>query len=162
MTISKNEIIELLRKFTNQRSGIDYRNYSRGSLRWNPRSLRNEYVQSSGLKNDIARIAQSGRDARILLQLVENTPTITADDLRRSFSAYAGRLELKQEGDSKWRLSYCTGQYFPTEYRDAVCAVLSSAIWNYIRTMPNMESGDDIRKQARKMFGRGIASRWFN
>lgn len=30
-------------------------------------------------------------------------------------------------------IDYCTGQYWPTEYRRAVCAVLASAIWDYWR-----------------------------
>jgi hypothetical protein len=34
-------------------------------------------------------------------------------------------------------IDYCTGQYWPTEYRRAVCAVLASALWEYTRnTMP--------------------------
>jgi hypothetical protein len=58
-------------------------------------------------------------------------------------------------------VDYCTGQYFPTEYRRAVCSVLSSALWDYFRTN-GADTGDDIRRTARRELGRSIASRWFN
>jgi hypothetical protein len=58
------------------------------------------------------------------------------------------------------RVDYCTGQYFPTEYRAAACAVLATILWDYIS--PECKTGNDIRKWARAEFGRGIASRWFN
>jgi hypothetical protein len=35
--------------------------------------------------------------------------------------------------DSMVEIDYCTGQYFPTEYRRAACAVLASALWEYTR-----------------------------
>lgn len=55
-------------------------------------------------------------------------------------------------------LDYCTGQYFPTEYRAAVCRTLSNAIWRFYRDNVT----PDVRAFARETFGRGIASRWFN
>jgi hypothetical protein len=63
-------------------------------------------------------------------------------------------------------VDYCTGQYWPTEYRKAACAVLSQAIWNWTRTqcMPadTAKPGDYLRASFKREFGRGMASRWFN
>jgi hypothetical protein len=65
-------------------------------------------------------------------------------------------------------IDYCTGQYFPTEYRKAVCAVLASALWTRHRggmsndTIDGKTPGDRIRAQFREVFGRAIASRYFN
>lgn len=112
--------------------------------------------------DDYKKVLQQGKDARTLLAYVEAENTITAEDLRQALkSGFAGRLEIVEDSKTS-RLSYCTGQYFPTEYRAAACAVLASAIWNQIRRLPNMETGHDIRKHAGRLFGRGIASRWFN
>ena len=80
------------------------------------------------------------------------------------------------------RLDYCTGQYFPTEYRKAACAVLASALWNWQRdNMPKADlikangdgpvcevypgavsAGDWLRASFRRQFGRSITNRWFN
>jgi len=158
MKLSKSEIMELLRKWTAQRSGLDSRNY--GGPERIVKNGRITYTPNQGLKSDMQRIAQHGKDAKILMQFVEREPTITADFLRQAFkSAYIGRLSLNEH---MRRLDYVTGQYFPTEYRAAVCAVLASAIWHHIRNQDANSTGDSIRKEARRIFGRGIASRWFN
>jgi hypothetical protein len=66
----------------------------------------------------------------------------------------------------KQRLDYCTGQYWPTEYRRAACAVLASALWAYqrdnLKPDPDCRPGDVLRAHFRKEFGRRIANRWFN
>ncbi len=79
-------------------------------------------------------------------------------------------------------IDYVTGQYGPTEYRRAVCAVLASALWEYTRDKckpeptlhhnsetgetlhryKGMRAGDWLRAHFRQQFGRGIASRWFS
>jgi hypothetical protein len=44
-------------------------------------------------------------------------------------------------------LDYCTGQYFPTEYRRAACAVLASALWSAKRDnmpAPRYVMGDGV------------------
>ena len=77
--------------------------------------------------------------------------------------AFSGRLSIV-ENDGKVTIDYCTGQYWPTEYRAVVCAVLASALWEY--HLPDIQNtdnkGDAIRAKFRRMFGRGIQSRWFN
>ena len=71
-----------------------------------------------------------------------------------------GRLTLTIDGD-KVRIDYVTGQYWPTEYRRAVCALMSSVIWAWLRENCEYKTGDDIRKAARRELGQSIANRWF-
>ncbi len=102
---------------------------------------------------DYREILRDGRDARAMLKAIEWS-SMEADDILKGFGAFSGRLTLENG-----RLDYCTGQYFPTEYRAAVCGVLASALWQYYRTPET--TGDDLRKLFRRKFGRGIQSRWF-
>jgi len=136
--MDKYQILNLLREFVSQRPGLDFANYG----------------DVSDYRGDSRRITQQLNDARALIRFCE---LYSVDITERNFSAFSGRLSLENG-----KLYYCTGQYWPTEYRASVCAVLASAIWNYFRDDCHHETGDAIRKQATKEFGRGIASRWFN
>lgn len=128
-----NEMKEALRRFVNQRSGIDGRNYG-GS--------REAFMQ------DYRRILRDGRDARVMLRAV--IPDYALADALKS-----GRLTW----DGK-RLEFTACQYFPTEYRAAVCRALANALWRVWAT--GGTSCERIRAQARYSLGRGVASRWFN
>src|SRR5574343_177078 len=120
MTATKQQIIELLRNFAEQRPGIEPGNYSDGTMAgW--RAYR---AESRAVTRDL-------HEARELIRAVELSG-ITADMLREAFRAFSGRLTLT-ERDGKPALEYCTGQYFPTEYRKAVCAVCAAALWSYKR-----------------------------
>ena len=146
----REKIFKALESFIAQRSGIEFREYASG------------YNDKNGIaayNSDARKIAQHGRDARTLLSFAKMT-YITVDELKEGFKwGFSGRLSLV-ESDGGYKLKYCTGQYSPTEYRAAVCAVLASALWQYYRE-PG-KSGDDMRKLFRDFFGRGIQSRWFN
>ena len=141
----KPAILEALRKFARQRPGLEYGNYG------DPVAYRAEMRQ---ITRDLA-------DAQTLLKAVEWSG-IDADALiRAADGAFSGRLTIKVAGDVVG-IGYCTGQYWPTEYRQAVCAVLASALWARWRDhLPGEVTGDRIRKMARDEFGCGIASRWF-
>ncbi|MFZ9967837.1 MAG: hypothetical protein ACO3IN_12705 [Steroidobacteraceae bacterium] len=128
-----NEMKEALRRFVNQRSGIDGRNYG-GS--------REAFMQ------DYRRILRDGRDARVMLRAV--IPDYALADALKS-----GRLTW----DGK-RLEFTACQYFPTEYRAAACRALANALWRVWAT--GGTSCERIRAQARYSLGRGVASRWFN
>lgn len=143
---SKETIISLLRAWINQRPGLDPRDYGD----WN------------NYRSESRRITGQKHDAIILLDAVERSG-ITADDLIKAFRAYSGRLEIVQEND-EYRLSYCTGQYWPTEYRSAACAVLGLALWDYHRpdVADSDHAGDDLRKKFIRMFGKPLASRWLD
>lgn len=141
---TRETLLALIAKHVAQRSGIDFRNYS----------------DRESFMGDYRTILQHGRDARTMLRAIELRPSIDAAAIIEGFRAYSGRLSLSEDGKS---LEYVTGQYFPTEYRAAACAVLSSILWAYWR-MDGYAGGDwgtHIRKEASRNLGRGIASRWF-
>jgi hypothetical protein len=168
---SKQAILYALRAFVAQRSGINFADYG----------------EHSAFMGDYRPMLREGREARLLLSAIEWRDSITAEDLiSASQRAFSGRLTLTTRPDGAVAVSYCTGQHFPTEYRAAVCAVCAAALWGYFRanmpakdaakktvsigsgtfleieTYGGLSAGDWLRRQARKEFGRGIASRWFN
>lgn len=163
----KQQIIGALYTFIGQRPGLEYGNYGE------PVSYRAE----------VRAIGKDLTQARQLLRYVELRASITADDIiEASKRAYSGRLTIVERDDGAVAIDYCTGQYFPTEYRRAVCAVLSQAIWRWTsaHAMPaptlhhNSETGETVRRfkglrvndylraSFKREFGRGMAARWFN
>lgn len=107
---------------------------------------------------------QQLHDFRELLRAVELRGISAAEILESSRSAFSGRLEIEQHGTG-WSLHYCAGQYAPTEYRAAACAVLTHALWGYFRQCcpADIENrGQWIRDTARRELGLGIARRWFD
>jgi hypothetical protein len=140
----KMTLIHALNAFISQRSGIDGRNY--GESR-------------EAFLSDYRPILKHGKQARQLLAFVSSRSISAEDLILASQSAYSGRLSFVFRGDSA-AVDYTTGQYFPTEYRAAACAVLARAVWEYFRTGCNY-SPEQIRKAARREFGRGIAAAWF-
>lgn len=159
---TKSEICALLRAFVNQRPGLDYANYG----------------DFSSYRSEVRGITRQRKDALELLRAVELRESITAEDMRAGFRAFSGRLSLVSK-NRKPALEYCTGQYFPTEYRAAVAAVCASILWAYMRgCMPEpknhhtrdgievryhgLSAGEWLRRHFRREFGRGIQTRWFN
>lgn len=143
--IEKAELIALLRAWINQRPGLEFGNYGG----------RTSYF------SEMRHITQQLHDARTLLTAVENSG-ITAPELVEAFRAYSGRLQLTTTAKG-YRLEYCTGQYWPTEYRAAACAVLASALWDYHRQdLVDQRDGNGLRATFRRMFGKGIQTRWLD
>lgn len=140
--MTKQTIIEALRRWIEQRPGLEFVNY--GEIR----AFRAE-------QRDITRDLHHARE---LLRAVEWRDSITAEDILRAAS---GRLTLAVDGDSV-RVDYCTGQYFPTEYRPAVSRVLSSVLWAYWRENMAEPDGDALRRVARRELSRAVAVRYFN
>ena len=140
---NKNDLLALLYTFINKRPGLEFDNYG----------------DCAAYRCEIRRITRQRADALQLLRAIELRDSITAADI---IAAFNGRLTL---GTNKGKLclDYCTGQYWPTEYRAAVARLASSLLWSY--WWSNCSSADVahyIRKTAKREFGRGIASRWFN
>lgn len=146
---TKETYLAALHKFTSQRPGLEFRSY--GSL--------------PAYRSEMRRITRQRHDFRRLAREVELASGITARNLvDASRSAFSGRLSFVEKGD-KVGVDYCAGQYFPTEYRAAACAVLASALWDYYRSdiPPETENrGDKLRAKFRRIFGASIASRWFD
>lgn len=139
-------ILQTLRAWINQRPRLDPRNYD-----------------ASGYRSDSRMIAQQKRDALELLALVERREGITAEGLKEAFRAFSGRLTWNGSG-----LDYCTGQYWPTEYRAAAAAVLRSALWDYWRAdilaLPEdlkLTVRERILRNARLTVSPGVFRRWF-
>lgn len=164
-------VLAALRAFARQRSGIEWGNYG---------------GDGSAYRSEVRSITKDLTHATALLRAVE-LRSISADDIiRASRDAYSGRLTLTErttpEGGFAFAVDYCAGQYFPTEYRRAVCAVLASALWYHVREhcMPapsgkvkgyggqptdaydGLTAGDWLRRYFVREFGRGIGRRWFS
>lgn len=139
-------ILEAMGRWIRQRPGLEFGNY--GTV--------------SSYRAELRSITRDLSDARLLLRAVELS-SMGTDTLLGAFRAFSGRLSW----DGK-RLDYCTGQYWPTEYRKAVCAVLAAALWDWYRAdyaaaaKPGESAGDAIRRQFRREYGRGLARRWFD
>lgn len=166
--LTKQQVIEALSKWIRQRPGLEFANY--GEL--------------SSYRSELRSITKDKRDAQALLQAVAIRDSITAEHLIEAFPrAYSGRLSISEK-NGKAELDYCTGQYWPTEYRKAAAAVLASALWGWQgRNMPKadgkltrthgpfttehdnvqgMTPGDWLRRAMLREFGRSIQQRWFN
>lgn len=155
---TKQQVISLLRAWIKQRPGLDPADYGF------PAYSHEAWKEARRSYNAEARsIAKDKQDAETLLNAVEYSG-MDAETLLGGFRAYSGRLEIKPAENGEFRLEYCTGQYWPTEYRAAACAVLASALWDYHR--PDYENddrpGDSLRAMFRRRFGRGIQSRWLD
>jgi len=163
--LTKQLIITALSTFIRQRPGLDFGNYA----------------DVKAYQSELRSITRDLHDARHLLRSVELRDSITAEDLLAAFKrAYSGRLTISETEDGRARLEYCTGQYWPTEYRKAVAAVCASALWDYTRecmpeptgkvtrngfehdSIKGLTPGDWLRREFRREYGRGIQSRWFN
>jgi hypothetical protein len=101
------ELVNLI-AFATQRPGLDYGNYSNDQLyRAEARAIGRD-LQHFG----VALAAAVG--ARV-----------TGENLREAGGrTFSGRLTFTKGGE----VEYCTGQYWPTEYRKAATAVLNLAV----------------------------------
>ena len=144
---ARDNILRALAAFAATRPGLDPRNYISS---WSDTAGRKAYAA------EVRSITKDLHHARALLTAVRLSG-ITEAQLIEAFRAFSGRLSWDGQ-----RLDYCTGQYYPTEYRRAVCAVLASALWDYFREDCGCDTGDKILAAARRALPRAIVSRWFN
>jgi len=130
----KDTILAALSKFVESGPGLDFGNYGNIS----------EY------RAEQRQITRDLRDARALLShWMMRSHVVSANDLKQAFeSAFSGRLSW--DGAS---LDYTTGQYYPTEYRKAVCAVIA-------RALTIAYDPEDYRRFAISNFPKSL-SRWF-
>ena len=139
----KQKIIDALYTFAHKRPQLEFGNYG----------------DVAAYRSEARSITKDLHIARELLRALELRPSITADALlEASQRAFSGRLSIIVNGDSV-SIDYCTGQYFPTEYRAAVSSIAASALWSYYR-----DAGYDsqkIRQTARRNHSRA-ACQYFN
>jgi hypothetical protein len=159
MDTRKQSLINALQRFIAQRPGLEFGNYG----------------DVSAYRSEMRSITKDRHHAETMLRAISWRDSITADAIiEASRHAFSGRLTITEPDPGRFVLDYCTGQYWPTEYRRAVCAVLSSALWGYWRSnIPAHEGAETyqpgirdmsgaIRKTARAELSRSIAHRWFN
>ncbi len=160
--VDKSTILAALDAFIRQRPGLEFGNYG----------------DVSSYRSEVRSIGKDLQHARALINYVAWHDSITADMILNA--AQSGRLSIVVDGN-KVRVDYCTGQYWPTEYRPAVCRLLSSVIWDYwwaycmpegvivhnsetgetFKRYQGLRAGDWLRKNAVREFGTSIARRWF-
>lgn len=110
----KTSIVEALHRFIRQRPGLEYGNYG------DPQAYRAE----------LRSITRDLNHARTLLRHVELSG-VTGQELLDA--ARGGRLRIEATPDGGVKVDYCTGQYFPVEYRAAVARLCASALWDWVR-----------------------------
>ena len=145
-TSEKDQILDALGVWIRQRPGLDFGNYG---------DWKNYRAEVRSIQRDLD-------EARQLLRSVQLS-SVSAEVLKGAFRAFSGRLTWNGT-----RLEYCAGQYWPTEYRKAACAVLAAALWDHYRddyaasATEGESAGNAIRRQFKRSFGKRIANRWFN
>jgi len=130
------EMLEKLHAFIRQRPGLEFGNYGDAAL----------------YRKELRQITRDKRDAEAMLFRVwrsQMTPELLGNAAK---SAFSGRLTWN---GTDWE--YCTGQYWPTEYRKAACAVLAAALRVYW-----MHPTLSVWRSAKAELGVGVAKRWFN
>lgn len=132
--MTKPEILCALRSWVAQRPRLEFCNYG----------------DATAYRSEMRRITRQRHDAEALIRFVELADSITAADLEHELDGRC-RLSLMADRDE---LEYCTGQYWPVEYRAAACRVLSQVIWEWFE--------GDKRAAARRCFPSPIARRWFD
>lgn len=141
MEARKQALIDALQRFVAQRPGLEFANYG----------------DVSAYRAEMRSITKDRHHAEELIRAVSWRDSITADDiLHAAKHAHSGRLSITETAPGAFTLDYCTGQYWPTEYRRAVANVLSSALWDYWR-----EAGDGPIGAAKRELSRGVAQRFF-
>lgn len=142
----KERIMSALWAWIKRRPGLEFGNY--GSV--------------SNYRAELRGITRDKHDAEMLLRSVE-LASLTGAQLKAAFRAFSGRLSWDGE-----KLDYCAGQYWPTEYRRAVCAVAACALWDHYRedfakdAKENESAGDAIRRNFKRLFGKRMQTRWFD
>lgn len=148
-TMNKSAVMSAILQFINQRPGLEFANYG----------------DVSAYQQDSRRITKDKHHAERLASYVMRRDSITAADIiEASKRAYAGRLTINSASDNgeSFDVDYCTGQYFPTEYRRAAACVLACAIWERLREDNPGTDADRIRKAARRELGNTLAREFFN
>ncbi len=141
-TTSKQDIVNALHAHISQRSGRDFRNYQAGNWK----------ASREAFNSDYRPMLRDGKIAREMLREIERRESITADDLLAGFRAFSERLSYNAK---RKECDYCTGQYFPTEYRRAAVVVLATVLWDYMKAS-TCDRETDKSGDWRKRFERNV------
>ena len=154
----RDAILTALAAWIKQRPGLEYGNYA---------SLGDTGAGRRAYFSEMRHITRQRHDADALLSAVWQRPRIDGPALREAFRAYTGRLTWTPTPKGGGTLSYVTGQYWPTEYRAATCAVLALALWDRWRADAEkaaLAEGETIRDlieaAGQRALPRGVFRRW--
>jgi hypothetical protein len=140
--------IEKLVRFVNQKPGLDFCNYGDVKI----------------YRQEMNEITRDKHDFSELLNLAYRRIDNLNDQVTKYLKNTSGRLKLNDSDN----LEYCTGQYFPTEYRPASCNVLSNLIFASYRDEKDNEgnpvynNGNEIRKAISRNVSRRVIKNYFN
>jgi hypothetical protein len=138
--MEKTQILSALRAFVRQRPGLEFANYG----------------DAQAYRAEVRSITKDLHHAEELIRAVD-WRHIDADSILKATGS--GRLSIDST-DKGVRVDWCTGQYWPTEYRRGVASVLASVLWNY--WCEGAATAEDIRSQARLSLSRAVVRRFFN
>jgi hypothetical protein len=145
--MNKEFLLDALYVFINKRPQLEFNNYGD----------RQSYMRES------RAITKDLQHARTLLRALRLSDSITTEDIiSASRSAFSGRLSINVTDDGLVKIDYCTGQYFPTEYRKAVAAICASTLWTFYRNKCGYATVDRIRQAAKRDFNSTIVRHYFN
>lgn len=143
----KEALLTALSKFVHQRPGFERGNYS----------------TVADYQADVRRATRDLNDCRRLLMAVALS-SITAEDI--CTQSQGTRLAISV--GPPLRIDYTPCQYYHTEFRAAVCALLACCYSLYQRdkatSLVALDGGtvrEGVAKIARLRFDRGMARRWF-
>jgi hypothetical protein len=147
---SQENTIDKLIKFVNQRPGLDFNNYG------DHRAYNAESREITKDRNDFFELLAVAQK-----RIGETFEEKLTFNLQKS----SGRLVLNDKNE----LEYCTGQYFPTEYRPAANRILAQLLFNDFRDEmkrnepnPVYKDGIEIRKAISKRVSRRLMKNYFN
>lgn len=134
-------MLEKLHRFIRQRPQLEFANYGDAAI----------------YRKELRQITRDKRDAEAMLFYVWRSQ-ITPEELGNAAKcAFSGRLVWT--GD-EW--DYTTGQYWPTEYRKAACAVLAHVLRGYwLTSRDELTPAGRAFGTAKAELGVGVAKRWF-
>jgi hypothetical protein len=110
-------VVRVLAAYAAQNPGLEYGNYCAAG-RSDAAGRRAYFAEARGITRQLHRV----REAVHCAHAVRDADLVEAAGL-----AFSGRLSITVDGD-RATVAYCTGQYWPTEYRAAVAAVIERAI----------------------------------
>jgi hypothetical protein len=142
--MTKTDILSALRAFAHQRPRLQFDNYG-------------DYA---AYRREIRGITRGLHHVRELLSAVSWREVTAADLILAADSAFSGRLTITDTPKGV-QIDYCTGQYFQTEYRPAVAAVLARALWIYWRKNNPDFSGDQLRRLASREVSSAVFRNYF-
>lgn len=143
--------ISLLSQFVAQRPGFDLCNYA------SMKDYRHDYYRTLKYKKAYeSLLIQAER-----MFYLEDLNTALGERLKNNSGRLTYKIDLAE-------LQYCTGQYFPVEYRYAAFSVLFYTVWDLTRNLlqegkEEHITGHEIRAYLNKRFrGNKVALKWIN